>query len=263
MAARSNHGKEEDSYLASLSDLMVGMLFIFIIILMSFALKLRVAETELENKMTEVEKLKEELDKLRKKLTQDNELREQMLQDIKHTLEQQGVKVELDLKNGIVRLPEKLLFDSGSADFNVNGENAVTHLAQALAVLLPCYGQQASPTGNCPANAQPIRLDVILIEGHTDNVPINRRDFTDNWALSMARARNTYEELTKEVPSLAEIRNSRSENLFSMSAYADTRPVAPNDSDTGKRQNRRIDLRFILATPEAEELREIEHKLHQ
>jgi len=262
MAARStNHVKEEEGYLASLSDLMVGMLFVFIIILMSFALKLRIAESELERKMAEVEKLKEDLDKLRRKLIQDSELREQLLQDIKHTLEEHGVKVELDLKNGILRLPEKLLFDSGSADFNETGKYAVIHLARALSLLLPCYGQRASHAGDCPAHAQPIRFDVILIEGHTDNVPISRRDFADNWVLSMARARNTYEELKTETPGLAEIRNPRGESLFSMGAYADTRPVAPNDTETGRRQNRRIDLRFILATPESGELLDIEQKL--
>lgn len=263
MASRSGHGKEDDNYLASLSDLMVGLLFVFIIILMSFALKLRVAETALEKKMTEVEKLKEELDKLRKKLTQDNEQREYLLQDIKRTLEQQGVKVELDVKNGILRLPEKLLFDSGSADFSESGKNAVIRLAQSLAELLPCYDPNLSSNWDCPDHAHAIRLDVILIEGHTDNIPIYARQFADNWALSMARAHNTFEELTHAVSALSELRNMRGENLFSMSAYADTRPVAPNDSDIGRRQNRRIDLRFILATPESQELQELGQKLRQ
>lgn len=251
MTARTNHGKEDDNYLASLSDLMVGLLFVFIIILMSFALKLRVAETALEKKMTEVEKLKEELDKLRKNLTQDNEQRENLLTDIKSSLEQQGVKVELDLKNGILRLPEKLLFPSGSADFSDSGKNAVARLAQSLAELLPCYDPNLSANLVCPDHAHAIRLDVILIEGHTDNIPIFARQFSDNWALSMARAQNTFEELTNAVSALSELRNMRGENLFSMSAYADTRPVASNASVVGRSQNRRIDLRFILATPRA------------
>lgn len=256
MSFRSNHGKEEDSYLASLSDLMVGMLFVFIIILMSFALKLRVAESKSEKEKTEVENL-------RTNLTQDNERRANLLQDIKSALEQQGVKVELDLKNGILRLPEKLLFDSGSADFSQSGKNAVLRLSQALAELLPCYDPNLSTTWVCPEHAHAIRLDVILIEGHTDNVPIYRREFQDNWGLSMARAHNTFEQLINSTSALSELRNMKGENLISMSAYADTRPVASNDSDSGRRQNRRIDLRFILATPEEQELKELGHKLQQ
>jgi len=37
--------------------------------------------------------------------------------------------------------------------------------------------------------------------------------------------------------------------LFSVSGYADRRPVAPNEDEEGRRHNRRIDLRFIMSPP--------------
>ena len=65
-----------------------------------------------------------------------------------------------------VSLQDKLLFPSGSATVNKDGREALGKLAEVL------------------NNNEEIQ---IMVEGHTDNVPISGR-FEDNWALSTARA---------------------------------------------------------------------------
>lgn len=50
-------------------------------------------------------------------------------------------------------------------------------------------------------------------------------------------------------PKLATLLNDRSEQIFSVSGYADTRPIADNATDAGRRDNRRIDMRFSMTPP--------------
>lgn len=239
---------------------MVGLLFVFIIILMSFALKLRVAEDQTQVQTKRKAEETQQLRSVTESLTRDADLRNRMLEQIRESLDARGVRVQLDLRNGVLRLPEELLFDSASATFRDEGMTAVSQLAQSLALVLPCYSNAAPASPRCEG-AFPIRLDAILIEGHTDNRPIHSQLFADNWALSTARARRTYDELMRAAPNLAGMTNGLAQPLFSMSAYADSRPVADNASDDGRRRNRRIDLRFILAAPDREELGHIREHL--
>jgi len=79
----------------------------------------------------------------------------------------------------------------------------------------------------------------IMIEGHTDNVPINTTEFTSNWELSVRRA-------TEVVRYLIETYGFPPGRI-SASGYAEYRPVAPNDSGENRALNRRIEI--ILLRP--------------
>lgn len=76
----------------------------------------------------------------------------------------------------------------------------------------------------------------IQIEGHTDDVPINTAAFPSNWELSTMRAVNILRYLQKHggIPA----------NRLSAVGYAEYRPVASNDTDEGRRSNRRIEILF-------------------
>jgi chemotaxis protein MotB len=240
-----------DSYLASLSDLMIGLLFIFIIILMSFALSYKATQ---ESSEVERGKLVAE----NQALTDSDHLRSEILNEVQDSLRRRGVKVQVDLTHGVLRLPESLLFDEGSAEFRPGGEDAVAKLGDVLAAVLPCYAADSIARLKCRPG-QKGRIESIFVEGHTDNTPISNGDFHDNWDLSVARAKNTYSRLlqddksdadrSRSATSLEALRNGSRQFLFSMSAYGDKRPVSSNMSSGGRAQNRRIDLRFIMAPP--------------
>jgi chemotaxis protein MotB len=237
------------------------LLFVFIIILMSFALRLREAEALQEDAKRQAEAASEVLTTVTDDLVEDTEVRNRLLKEIAESLRRQGVQVHLDLRNGVLRLPEELLFDSGSAEFREEGRRAVEILGYTLARLLPCYdNREEVPAAQC-GERRPLRLDAVFVEGHTDNVDIHTVRFPNNWALSYARAHRTYADLMASAPSLETFKNGQDQSLFSMSAYADTRPAAGNDTEEGRRQNRRIDLRFILATPDEGELNEVRRRL--
>ncbi|HLC26231.1 MAG TPA: flagellar motor protein MotB [bacterium] len=74
----------------------------------------------------------------------------------------------------------------------------------------------------------------IRIEGHTDNTPIITKAYPSNWELSTTRAINLVRYLTE--------RYGIDPRRFSAAGYGEFRPLVSNDSEEGKRMNRRVDI---------------------
>ncbi|WP_068674764.1 flagellar motor protein MotS [Oceanobacillus sp. Castelsardo] len=74
----------------------------------------------------------------------------------------------------------------------------------------------------------------VRIEGHTDSRPIISYRYPSNWELSAARAGSVIRYLTSEY--------DLDDKRFSSVGYADTRPIAPNDSEKNWSQNRRVEI---------------------
>lgn len=236
----ATHGREEESYFVSLNDLLIGMLFVFIILLMIFALNYQSAEARLNHRIAALE------DELGGREDQ----RAGLLRRLKKELARADVPVEIDEKNGVLHLPETVLFASGSADLGDRGRAALTRLASLLARELPCYGQLGGRAGHdCPDGSEPI-LEAVYVEGHTDVIPIATARYSDNWSLSSDRSIQTYRSMVQAAPSLEGIRNAAGNaTLFGVSAYAAQRPIADNATVDGRARNRRIDVRFLIAPP--------------
>jgi chemotaxis protein MotB len=77
----------------------------------------------------------------------------------------------------------------------------------------------------------------VLLEGHTDATPIHNERFRSNWDLSAARA--------IAMLNLFSGRFNLPAERLSVSGYADTVPVAANDTPEGRRKNRRVDVVFL------------------
>jgi chemotaxis protein MotB len=121
-----------------------------------------------------------------------------------------------------VSLQEKLLFKSGSAVVDPKGKEALGSLAQVL---------------NSTHDIS------VMIEGHTDTVPIRKDKFEDNWALSTARATSIVRILTKDY-------NVDSHDIIA-SGRGEFYPVKSNDTPDGKASNRRTE---IILSPDLNEL---------
>lgn len=74
----------------------------------------------------------------------------------------------------------------------------------------------------------------IVVSGHTDNVPISTRIFPSNWVLSSARAANVVHHLAQT--------NDLEPERMEIRAYADTKPVAENDTAENRARNRRVEI---------------------
>jgi flagellar motor protein MotB len=103
----------------------------------------------------------------------------------------------------------------------------------------------ASPQSAGCANAESI-FETVLIEGHTDTVPF------DNWRLSTDRARAVLDLMVGPLGSLTDLRNANGQRLLGLAGYGESRPlpqIAGNDP-----RNRRIEVRFLLSSSREAEL---------
>ncbi len=80
----------------------------------------------------------------------------------------------------------------------------------------------------------------IRVEGHTCNLPIRTKRYPSNWELSAQRAINVLTYLVR-YGGLPAAR-------LSATGYADTRPIASNASEAGRRKNRRVDIVLLHVT---------------
>lgn len=72
----------------------------------------------------------------------------------------------------------------------------------------------------------------IVIEGHTDNIPIHNSIFDSNWELSTARATNV-------VKYMVTTQNMPPERLSAV-GYGEYKPIGPNDTPENRNKNRRV-----------------------
>lgn len=210
----------QDSFTISISDLMSGLLAIFILVLSYFILNFSQATAQ---------------------LTQNDITRAELLHFLQEEMEREGIKVTVDERHGILRISEGVLFDVGLADVKPQGQVVIKKLGGALEVALESEQFKG-------------RVETIFIEGHTDNVPIVTEIFPSNWELSTKRAINTWLTMSGASPKLTTLLNDKGEIIFSVSGYAETRPIAENTTEDGRRENRRIDIRFSMAPPTEEDM---------
>jgi flagellar motor protein MotB len=278
---------EEENYFVSLSDLMTGVLFVFVILTTALALHYHLKAGELDKAKSETlralgnadkaqgeankarkgaqaakddatkargkaQQVQEALDALAKVLREREQLRKKELQQLVTRLGERGLAVELDETNGILRLPEELLFRTSEAKLQPAGEGAIALLAKEML-----------PVARKGCGDSPLKWEAIYIEGHTDNVPIRTAEFPSNWQLSSSRAISTFNALILSQPDLQTLHNHQQRAVIGISGYGEQRPVADNATDEGRQKNRRIDIRFVMAYPSQVEIEEMERKLKQ
>lgn len=212
---------EEAGYLASASDLMVGLLFVFIIMVVILSQRVEEAESGSKN----------------------NDPLESAVRAIGKKIQQSGVPVVIDPASGVITLPADTLFPRGLAELNADGVAVLGRAKLALNGILPCYiYSERKNRSNCPPNPNEVEIETIFIEGHTDSTPLQRGIYT-NWHLGLDRAHAVYDVLT--VGPMQNFKNERSLDVVGISSYADKRPNKDEPNDDAK--NRRVELRFVLA----------------
>jgi chemotaxis protein MotB len=155
-------GEDEEGYFASMTDVVIGLLFIFIIMLMFFAMRFQEA-TQKQDVVTEKQNT------LIEDLTDAESARSNILQNIGTYLQSQGINVIIVKDEGILRFPEDILFDKSSWELKKSGaSNALNSLARALDLVLPCYTSgPLSREQGCPKTKA--KVEAIFIEGNADS----------------------------------------------------------------------------------------------
>lgn len=149
---------------------------------------------------------------------------EQSYDEIKSTIEDMtksgeldGVETEMTERGLIIRFDNDCLFKSGSAE------------------LVPSAKQKLDKIG--AVIGKKFILHYMRVEGHTDNKPLVSIFFPSNWELSAARASAVIRYFIQ--------RFSFSANLFTAVGFADTRPIADNNTDKGRAKNRRVEILIL------------------
>ena len=204
--------------------------------------QLQKTQEELQHKEDSLKVKEQDLNKLNETL----HLREAKVAELQHILDTKDSAVKalrenvtkallgynndgltIEQKNGkvYVSLEERLLFASGSIVVDPRGEEALKKLSTVL--------EKNSDIS-------------VLIEGHTDNVPIKGGNIKDNWDLSVLRATSVVRILTK---------NSKVDPVrLTPAGRGEYFPLDPGSSAEARKKNRRIE---VILTPKLDELLQV------
>lgn len=257
---------EGDNYFVSMTDMMVGVLFVFIIMLMVFALDFRTKTDVQDNAIDVAREVARKLEDLQKDvqaeistMDRSQETRRKLLATLKTELAADGMDVKIDEANGVLRLTEDAVrFDAGQSVLREQARLNVDKIALVLNRVIPAYVACRADIGpNSCRKQQDSSIETVFIEGHTDSTGVRGTDDRSNWQLSAERSVNTYREIVTAAPNLRSLRNTRNEEIISVSGYASTRPIDPNENREAWAKNRRIDLRFVMEIDSRQRLKQI------
>ncbi|OEG61945.1 MAG: flagellar motor protein MotB [Halanaerobium sp. MDAL1] len=141
---------------------------------------------------------------------------QQIMRELDNYIESNGlgerVNVENKRKGLVISLTGEILYELGRAEIREQGREILAIISDIL---------------------KDIPND-IMIEGHTDDLPIRTDEFPSNWELSTARAVNVIKFLIEE--------RDFDPARLSAAGYSEYRPVADNDSSESRAENRRVEV---------------------
>jgi chemotaxis protein MotB len=193
--------------------------------------KLQIQASELEANAARIakerEQLRQEQSQLAATLEQERLAKEEEIKRLTRTQEELSKSLQDEISKGnitiqqvrdrlTINMVDRVLFDSGQAQVKPAGVKVLKQVGDVL---------------NKISDKQ------IRIEGHTDNVPISSKlqdRFKTNWELSTARATTVVRYLIDQ--------GGVDRQYLSAVGYADTHPLASNDSEEGRSSNRRIEI---------------------
>lgn len=241
---------ENNHYWMSFSDMMSGMLLIFILV--CIVLMYKISQMDYETRKM-LEEAKQELAQEIKESINDIEIsthvRTAIVMDMARELTKDGIRVEVSENQTILRIPESSLhFATGSFEIPKELEPMAEKIGRALFLSIL-------------KDERWRYLDTVFIEGHTDSRNADNLLKFGNWQLSTLRAISLWTFWTRDTDygeEMAKLSNREGHPLFSVSGYADSRRVEENEiNEDAMRRNRRIDIRFSINPPTAMDVEEI------
>jgi chemotaxis protein MotB len=173
---------------------------------------------EYRTRAAQLEAIKQRFEALRDKLKKLTEL---------------GLKVEIRRNRMVIRLPGDVLFASGQDKLRPEGQKVLDAVAEVI---------RKDPQ---------LSARYFQVAGHTDDKPLQGGRFGDNWGLSVMRARQVLLYLIAPLDPKKGTGGGLNPTKLHAAGYGETDPVAKNDTDDGRQQNRRVELVLL---PDVEEM---------
>lgn len=158
-----------------------------------------------KKQLSEVEPRKNKLLEIKQKLDQQL-AQSEMREYIETSFDQTGIKITVK---------DSVFFRSGRAEL----------LATSVPIL------------NTIAHALKNQHYPVMVEGHTDNIPIATEKYPSNWELSASRASSVVKYLIYY--------GQLDPRLVSATGFAEYRPIVANTSESNRAKNRRVEIKII------------------
>jgi len=191
--------------------------------------KLKERGINIDNLSAKLDEERKALEEYRRRAEQLDQIRKrfELLRTKLQKLTQLGLKVVVRDNRMVIQLPGDVLFDSGRDKLKKEGQDILRQVAEVI------------------RNDSDLSKREFQVAGHTDSKPLKGGPFQDNWGLSAMRARSVLIFLTDPNGGALNADN------WSAAGYADTDPVAGNDTEDGRAKNRRVEL---VVLPNVEEM---------
>ena len=142
-----------------------------------------------------------------------------LLEDIQEIIDKNGltdtVKIREEDAGVVLQLSESILFDLGKADLKADS----TPVLEVISGLIPAIENE------------------IMVQGHTDNIPISSGTYKSNWELSTSRAVNVVKYFIDT--------KGFDPTRFSATGYGEYRPLVDNATEENRAINRRVDILIV------------------
>lgn len=194
--------------------------------------QLKAAGVDISNLNANLEQQARALEDYKRRAEQLEQIRKrfELLRDRLQSLTKLGLAVTVRNNRMVIQLPGDVLFDSGRETLKKEGVEILGQVAEVI----------RNDTG--------LSMRSFQVAGHTDDAPLTRGRFKDNWGLSVMRAREVLAFLVKPIDKGGGGLNPA---RWSAAGYGSTDPVKPNDTPEGKQANRRCEL---VVLPNVEEM---------
>ena len=165
----------------------------------------------------------EEIAKLKGRLNSLEKAKAELEARLRKEISDQEVSVKMMDRGLVITFVAEVLFDSGKVELRQSSFEKLDKIADVLNTTVKDLS--------------------VGIEGHTDDVPIQRSGWRSNWELSSARALGVLHYLTQT--------NNISPGRLAATGYGEFRPVDDNSTPEGRQKNRRVEI-VILPNRTAE-----------
>lgn len=125
------------------------------------------------------------------------------------------VKIREEDAGVVLQLSDSILFDLGKAEMKANS----IPILDVISTIIPNIKNE------------------IMVQGHTDNVPINSSNYKSNWELSTARAVNVLKYFIET--------KGFDPTRFSATGYSEYKPLVDNSTEENRAINRRVDILIV------------------
>lgn len=194
---------------------MMTVLMVLFLILYSFTFNQN--SSSYEKVLTQLQSEFTQLDKKAQKKFEAKQKESEAATEIADYLSEKGLdklaNVDVNAQRIRIQLATPVLFDSGAAELKMDAASILNEIADILKKV----------------------PNKVIVEGHTDNIPISTLNYANNWELSVDRAINVINYMkTIGLPP----------ERFAAAGYGEFQPVTANDTLEGRSKNRRIE--FII-----------------